>query len=125
MKKVFRPWGFFRVLLTDDKYWVKILMIKRGQRTSKQYHHEREEIHIVLSGEIVLSVKRLAETEISEKKKAGDYYVLRPFEVHRIENTGRGNASIAEIACGRPREADIVRLQDDYGRKCEPNKERG
>lgn len=36
---------------------------------------------------------------------------------HRIENMSRYSLTLVEVAIGQPDENDIVRLEDDYGRK--------
>ena len=84
-----KPWGKYYKLFDIGFLWVKIIVVNKGQRTSLQYHFNRTEIHI-------------------GGKKVRFYPPLRR---HRM-TCGR----YLEIAWGKPREEDIVRLKDDYDR---------
>lgn len=84
MKKVQRPWGYFRILLQGKGYWVKRLSL-RGGRTSLQAHQDRDEVWVIY---VPAGVK------------------------HRLG----GQGDVLELALGEPREEDIQRVEDDYGR---------
>lgn len=114
-KIVDRPWGWFEVLKESDNYWVKQLVIHPGQETSLQYHKHRDEFWYVLSGSGIVTYQSCEEKVFPE-----DTFTINSFTIHRIKNTGRKKPLIIiEIASGKPREDDIVRLEDKYGRPTE------
>lgn len=86
-----RPWGRMWMVTQWPWLWVKIIHVRKGQRTSNQYHQHRAEFHFRLNDLRWRVVKR----DILHRMKPGLY---------------------VEIAWGRPDEADIIRLSDDYGR---------
>lgn len=106
---VYRPWGGYRILRKNPHLWVKRLYVKGDQRMSLQSHQQRDEVWIVLSGQIDAEV-------------GGHHYQVGPDEVvfvpknrkHRI--TAITDACILEVAYGTVLERDIVRYDDDYGR---------
>ena len=61
MSKTERPWGWYDVIDQGDRYKVKNIMVKPGQRLSLQKHHHRTEHWIVVSGtaEVQLNNDRL------------------------------------------------------------------
>jgi hypothetical protein len=86
-----RPWGRMWMLYQHPRLWVKLIHVRRGQRTSNQYHLERREFHYCLS--------RLSWNYVPKRR------------LHRMRQ-----GLYLEIAWGRPDEDDIVRMSDDYGR---------
>ena len=48
--KTERPWGWYEVIDTGDRYKVKNIEVKPGHRLSLQKHHHRTEHWIVVSG---------------------------------------------------------------------------
>lgn len=108
--QVEKPWGNFRQFTHNEATTVKILSVNPNTSLSLQYHNHREEFWRVLSGNPIIM--------ISDKKinaKAGDEFVIKKKEVHRIETKNEG-AQILEIAYGNFDEEDIIRLEDEYGR---------
>ncbi len=93
-----------------EGFLVKLLEVKDGERTSLQYHNQREEVWITLKGEGV--------AEVGEEK-----VLLLPGVVVKVERgvkhriTGKHGLTILEVWLGEHlSEEDIVRLEDDYGR---------
>jgi len=104
-----RPWGFFTQYIKNEQATVKIISVKEGASLSLQYHQNREEFWHVLSG--------IGTVTIGKKKyiaKAGKEFVVPPTVLHRISATTP--LLILEIATGMFDEADITRVQDEYGR---------
>lgn len=89
MKFERRPWGWFLTLYSSPTMWIKLIRVGWTQRTSVQSHRERDEIHISLRG------------------------IVR---VPRDEKHCLYNGTYLEIATGAPREEDIDRFDDKYGR---------
>jgi len=110
-----RPWGEFKVLKCDKEYWIKIITINPKQKTSMQYHQERDEQFFVLKGDGKV-FRQTCETNIKE----GDTFTVQNMTVHRLENSSKKEPLVlVEVATGRPSEKDIIRLDDCYGRKTE------
>lgn len=108
-----RPWGSFTQFIKNEPATVKIIVVKPGQSLSLQYHHDREEFWVVLSG--------VGSVVVGKKKyvaKEGKTFVVPPKTLHRISATTA--LSILEIATGHFDETDIVRVEDVYGRAKKP-----
>lgn len=107
-----RPWGFFDNLLEENNMKVKRLYVKPGQKLSYQYHNKRDELWTVIKGNgtLVLDDKDIPLTlwSVNEIKK---------LQKHRLI-AGDDGIEIIEVQTGDYlEEDDIVRLDDDYGRK--------
>ena len=104
-----RPWGEYHVLEKTPKHWLKKLFIKKGEQSSLQSHKNRDEIWIVLQGKI-------------KAQKGNKNLILNVGEVLRIDKEEKHriyaltNACILEAAFGQPKEKDIIRYEDEYGR---------
>lgn len=105
-----KPWGKFYDLAQEHQKWhLKILAIKKGQRLSLQRHRHRSEFWVVAEGKIrVQKNRRVLALAPSES------VVIKKNEPHRIE--ALTNAIVIELSFGRHKETDIMRLADDYGR---------
>ncbi len=136
-----RPWGGFFVLeesqaelfrsiffseipmselVMGGKLSPKILVVQAGKRLSWQYHHRRAEIWRVVSGTVGVVTSENDKEGALQKLSEGHTIRLRRGERHRLIGlTGWG--VVAEIWQHTDKEkpsdeADIVRLQDDFGR---------
>ena len=49
-REVYRPWGKFDIIDSDDRYQVKRITVKPGAKLSLQMHHHRSEHWVVVSG---------------------------------------------------------------------------
>jgi mannose-1-phosphate guanylyltransferase/mannose-1-phosphate guanylyltransferase/mannose-6-phosphate isomerase len=111
-KKVFRPWGSYEGVDRGDRFQVKQLMVKPGQKSSMQIHHHRSEHWVIVKGtaEITLGEEKHLLTE--------DQSIYIPLGVpHRIFNPGRIPMHFIEVQSGSYlEEDDIVRIDDQYGR---------
>ncbi|WP_434732613.1 sugar phosphate nucleotidyltransferase [Wolbachia endosymbiont of Zygogramma bicolorata] len=108
-----KPWGFCSIILIGENFLIKYLFINPLSCTSKQFHHYRDEYHIVLSGVGYVS---LGDKEYAIVK---DHMIEIPREVsHRIENRSTSSPlEIVEFQIGEHlSDNDIVRLDDVYGR---------
>jgi len=111
MRTVPKPWGHEIVFAETERYAGKILRIEAGHRLSLQYHERKDETLYVLSGEVYLSVE--AEGAMREIKLGpGEAYRIRPGERHRM----RAEAVCELVEVSSPELADVVRLEDAYGR---------
>lgn len=121
-KVVEKPWGKEIWFAYTQKYVGKIILINKGHRLSKQYHRFKHETLYTDKGEYLLELSRFAgrfagSSLRSEKKKImkeGSIVVIPPKTVHRLE-AKFGNVKIIEVST--PQVKDVIRLEDDYGRK--------
>jgi mannose-1-phosphate guanylyltransferase/mannose-6-phosphate isomerase len=111
-REVFRPWGSYEGIQQGERYQVKRIKVKPGERLSLQMHHHRSEHWIVVRGTAEVTrgdeVFTLAENEST--------YI--PLGVkHRLANPGKLVLELVEVQVGAYLgEDDIVRFQDQYGR---------
>lgn len=136
-----RPWGGFFVLeenesdkfielyfshLTKEALTIagklspKILIVAPNQRLSWQFHHRRAEIWKLIGGTAGVVTSDTDEEKETVHLKIGDIIQLKQGERHRLIGL-EGWGIVAEIwrhtdENNPSDEADIVRLQDDFGR---------
>jgi mannose-1-phosphate guanylyltransferase / mannose-6-phosphate isomerase len=112
-RKVHRPWGWYDSIDHGERFQVKRILVKPGASLSLQMHYHRAEHWIVVSGtaEVTVGEKVLV---LSENQST--YIPLG--EVHRLANPGKMPLEIIEVQSGSYLgEDDIVRFEDNYGRK--------
>jgi len=108
-----RPWGFYTVLSYEPDHKVKSIHVFPGKRLSLQKHRHRAEHWNVVYGEglVTLDGKQI-------RLKKADSIDIPKGAVHRIENPTNENMAFIEVQTGDYLgEDDIVRLEDDFGRK--------
>jgi len=110
--KVYRPWGYYEGIDAGERFQVKRICVKPGEKLSLQMHHHRAEHWIVVSGTARVTcgdnVTLLAENEST--------YI--PIGMtHRLENPGKLPLHLIEVQSGSYLgEDDIVRFEDVYQR---------
>ena len=112
-RKVYRPWGWFDSIEVGKHFQVKRLHVTPGSKLSLQKHYKRAEHWIVVSG--------LATVTINDKVsllKEGESTYIDVGVVHSLENGTNELLELIEVQNGLYLgEDDIVRFDDDYGRK--------
>ncbi len=107
------PWGRWEVLLEEPAYKVKRVTVLPGKRLSYQKHLKRSEHWMVVEGKGIVT---LDSKEIHIGK--GNTVDIAREVAHRIANVGEEDLTFIEIQQGEYfGEDDIIRLEDDYGRK--------
>lgn len=111
-KQVYRPWGWYEGIDAGDRFQVKRIMVKPGEKLSLQMHHHRAEHWVVVSGTASVTcgdeVMLLAENQST-------YIPLGT--THRLENPGKVDLHMIEVQSGTYLgEDDIVRFEDVYKR---------
>ncbi|HJW25421.1 MAG TPA: mannose-1-phosphate guanylyltransferase/mannose-6-phosphate isomerase [Rhodocyclaceae bacterium] len=110
--RVYRPWGWYEGIDSGERFQVKRIMVKPGERLSLQMHHHRAEHWIVVSGTAKVQVDG---KEILLCENQSTYIPLG--NTHRLENPGKIPLHLIEVQSGAYLgEDDIVRLSDTYGR---------
>lgn len=108
-----RPWGSYETFDDDseDKYWVKKLIVKPGQSLSLQKHAFRNEFWVCVRGE--LNVEKNGEKLVLAE---GDTVKIKIGDTHRASNETAEDTIFIEVATGKCLEVDNQRLEDRYGR---------
>jgi len=111
-REVYRPWGKYDSIDNGERYQVKRITVKPGEKLSVQMHHHRAEHWIVVSG--TAKVLR-GEEEVMVSENQSIYIPLGT--VHALENPGKIPLELIEVQSGSYLgEDDIVRFTDRYGR---------
>ena len=110
--RVYRPWGHYEGIDSGDRFQVKRITVKPGEKLSLQMHHHRAEHWVVVSGTARVTcgdtVSLLSENEST--------YIPIGMN-HRLENPGKLPLHIIEVQSGSYLgEDDIVRFEDIYKR---------
>nr|AID70963.1 mannose-1-phosphate guanylyltransferase [Aeromonas bestiarum] len=105
-REVFRPWGSHDAIADSQRYHVKQVMVKPGQKTAVQVHYHRAEHWVIVSG--TARVTRGDETFLISENEST--YI--PVGVaHAIENPGRIPLEMIEVRTGiYLAEDDVVRI---------------
>lgn len=112
-RRVARPWGWFDSVEAGERFQVKRIMVRPGAALSLQMHHHRAEHWIVVKG--VAEVTRGSKTFLLTENES-TYIPIG--ESHRLRNPGKTELEIIEVQSGSYLgEDDIVRFDDQYGRK--------
>ena len=110
--KVYRPWGHYLSVVEDNRWQVKLIQVKPGEKLSLQMHHHRSEHWVVVSGTAKVEVDNKLEI-LCENQSI--YIPLG--SKHRLSNPGKINLTLIEVQSGSyVGEDDIVRFEDKYGR---------
>ncbi|CNH16806.1 mannose-1-phosphate guanylyltransferase/mannose-6-phosphate isomerase [Yersinia pekkanenii] len=105
-REVYRPWGSHDSIAEGERYHVKHLIVRPGQRTAMQIHHHRAEHWVVVSG----TAKVYRGDEIFLVTENESTYIPVGL-AHAIENPGKFDLEIIEVRSGSYlQEDDIVRI---------------
>lgn len=110
-QKIDKPWGYEEIWAKTDDYVGKIIVINAGQRLSKQYHEKKAETVLVIEG-ILLNYD---EHDEIKKYCPGESLHISPGQIHRFGAPPGRYVKIIEVSTNHL--SDVVRLEDDYGRK--------
>jgi len=112
-RTVHRPWGTYTVLEEGPRFKIKRIVVKPGASLSLQYHRKRSEHWVVVSGAAKVVN---GEREIVLAEDQSTY--IPAGAAHRLANPGKVDCVMIEVQSGDYLgEDDIVRLEDNYGRK--------
>ena len=112
-RQVFRPWGSYDSIDSDQGFQVKRLIVNPGAVLSLQKHARRAEHWVVVRGRA-----RITRNEDEFDLGANESTYIAIGDVHRIANPFDEPVHIIEVQFGDYLgEDDIVRLDDEYGRE--------
>jgi len=111
--RVYRPWGSYEGVAKGDRFQVKQIVVKPGEKLSLQMHHHRAEHWVVVEGTAIVTK---GEEEILLTENQSTYIPIGV--THRLENPGEIDLTLIEVQSGSYLgKDDIVRFDDIYGRK--------
>ncbi|WP_424938718.1 mannose-1-phosphate guanylyltransferase/mannose-6-phosphate isomerase [Algiphilus sp.] len=115
--RVLRPWGSYESIAEGERFQVKRIVVKPGEKLSLQMHHHRAEHWIVVRGTARVTCGD------EEKLVTENQSVYIPLGTkHRLDNPGQLPLELIEVQSGAYLgEDDIVRFDDVYGRTKQPN----
>jgi len=113
-KIIEKPWGHEEIIVHTDKYVMKKLFIKAGQRLSRQFHIKKDETIYVSKGMLLLDLSTNDQESNVVKLVEGKSWRIVPNTIHRFTAPDSENVELFEVST--PELDDVVRLSDDYGR---------
>jgi mannose-1-phosphate guanylyltransferase/mannose-6-phosphate isomerase len=114
----FRPWGNYQSLDQGPRHQVKRIVVTPGARLSLQKHFHRAEHWTVVSGIADITIGPDMEHLKTIRVNPNESVHIPLGHIHRMANPGSEPMTLIEVQIGDYLgEDDIVRLQDDYGRK--------
>ena len=111
-REVYRPWGKYDSIDSNDGYQVKRLTVNPGAKLSVQMHYHRSEHWVVVAGRARVHYgDKSFDLGVNESTYHGKEVV------HALENPGDMPLELIEVQVGSYLgEDDIVRFKDNYGR---------
>lgn len=111
-REVYRPWGKYDSIDSGNRYQVKHITVKPGEKLSIQKHLHRAEHWTVVRGTAHVTN---ADQELLLTENQSTYIPVGT--IHCLENRGKIPLEIIEVQSGAYLgEDDIIRLEDRYGR---------
>ncbi len=112
-RRVYRPWGSYETVDQGARFKVKRITVKPGAALSLQMHRHRAEHWIVVTGRAMVTVD-----ERREPLEENQSIYIPVGARHRLENPGEVSLELIEVQSGGYLgEDDIVRFEDNYGRR--------
>ncbi|MDD7281255.1 hypothetical protein [Floccifex sp.] len=112
-KYIEKPWGYEKWIAVTDHYALKEIFLKKGCRTSLQYHNYKEEHSYVLSGQLSIEEDNINKEMETNVYNPGDIIHALPTYKHRV--TALEDSVFIEVST--PYLDDVVRVEDDYNRQ--------
>ncbi|MCL1160655.1 mannose-1-phosphate guanylyltransferase/mannose-6-phosphate isomerase [Shewanella chilikensis] len=111
-REVYRPWGKYDSIDNGERFQVKRITVKPGEKLSIQMHHHRAEHWIVVTGTAKVTN---GDEELLLTENQSTYIPVGV--IHALENPGKVPLELIEVQSGSYLgEDDIVRFEDRYGR---------
>ena len=104
-RRVDKPWGHELIWALTDRYCGKVIMIETGRRLSLQYHEQKDEAILVLSGRLLLHLEDDAGELTRRELGAGDAAQSRSAGVTATRRSSGSSSSRSR----RPELGDVVR----------------
>lgn len=112
-ERIEKPWGY-EILWTPkglDRVG-KVLAMKAGTKNSLQYHDQKEETQLLISGKALLWLEDEAGEMQKIEMEALVGYTVFPGKKHRLEAL----EDVILVEVSSPEKGTTYRLEDSYGR---------
>ena len=110
--RVDKPWGYEIWMEINEFYAYKLIHMKKGNRSSLQWHETKIEANYVIEGEAEVLLENSEGELESYFFKKGDGWVVPVKRKHRVIATSDYTA----LEVSTPHLDDVIRFQDDSGR---------
>ncbi|PSV54790.1 mannose-1-phosphate guanylyltransferase/mannose-6-phosphate isomerase [Photobacterium sp. GB-1] len=108
-QEIFRPWGKHEKIADGERYHVKKVIVRPGEKTATQIHYHRAEHWVVVSG--TAKVTNGDRTYLITENQST---YIPVGSAHSFENPGKVNLELIEVRTGSYlAEDDIVRIDKD------------
>jgi len=114
-RRIEKPWGHEEIWAETEAYVGKILVLRKGERLSLQYHRRKEETLYLQSGKVLCTLGDQEHALAERILTPGDVVHLPPGRRHRFQ--ALEDSRLFEVST--PFLDDVVRLEDDYQRDSE------
>lgn len=110
-KEVYRPWGKHDQIAEGERYHVKQVIVRPGEKTAKQIHYHRAEHWIIVSG-----TAKVTNGDRSYLVTENQSTYIPVGAAHSFENPGKVNLELIEVRTGTYlKEDDIERIGTGEG----------
>ncbi|WP_325892042.1 mannose-1-phosphate guanylyltransferase/mannose-6-phosphate isomerase [Grimontia sp. NTOU-MAR1] len=109
-REVYRPWGSHDAIAEGERFHVKRVTVKPGEKTATQIHYNRAEHWIVVSG--TARVKN-GDKEYLLAENESTYIPIGA--AHSLQNPGKVALELIEVRSGTYLDDDDVVRVEDYG----------
>ena len=116
VREVNKPWGGELWVAVTEQYALKIISIKKGQRSSLQYHRKKHEHIYIDAGRVKAELEAPDGTLTTVVCGPGTIIENQPGKRHRLE--ALEDTRLIEVQT--PFLDDVIRLADDYQRPATP-----
>lgn len=111
-REIYRPWGKYDSIDKGERYQVKRITVRPGEKLSIQSHRHRSEHWIVVAGTATVTNGK----ETYTLKENESTYIPNG-AIHSLQNNEEKDLKIIEVQSGDYLgEDDIIRYEDIYGR---------
>jgi mannose-6-phosphate isomerase len=111
--RVNKPWGHEVRWAVTDRYLGKLIHINKGEQLSLQYHVQKDESILIMSGVMDLVLEDERGEVRTHRMSPGMTARVRPGRRHRF--VAVEDCDLVEVSS--PEIDDVVRLEDRYGRE--------
>lgn len=112
-REAYRPWGTHDDIAEGERFHVKHLKVKPGEKTALQLHYHRAEHWVVVQG-----TAKVTNGDKSFILSENESTYIPIGAQHRIENPGKIDLHLIEVRSGNYlQEDDIIRLEEYGGNK--------
>ena len=110
--KVNKPWGYELWLELNEHYAYKLIHMKKGYRSSLQWHDKKVETNYVIEGEAEVLLEDKRGKMISKIYKAGEGWTVPVKTKHRVI----AKTDYTALECSTAHLNDVIRFDDDSNR---------